>query len=166
MTLHHKGKMLWWSYFRSSTQSINLDRCGNFIEKFNFVSTPSKIIIPIAHHPPYHPLNTPSPMPPPTLHPPPHPSPAHHTPHHPPTSPPTTHPWRKSGTLMPRAKKWGLNTPPHPQPHPTTNPPHPPHPTTTYPTTPHPIIPTHRQRKSGALMSDISWAPPHSLPIR
>ena len=63
--------MLWHSYFRSFIKSINLDRCGNFIKKFDFVSTPSKIIIPIAHHPPYHQLNTPSPMVPPTLHPPP-----------------------------------------------------------------------------------------------
>ena len=71
LTLPNKEKMLWCSYFRSFIKSINLDRCGNFIEKFNFVSTPSKSIIPIAHHPPYHPLNTPLPMPPPTLPPPP-----------------------------------------------------------------------------------------------
>ena len=30
----------------------------------------------------------------------------------------------------------------------------------------HTTHPTHPQRKSGALMPDISWAPPHSLPIR
>ena len=58
----------------------------------------------------------------------------------------------------------------HPTTHPTitpTSPPpiKPPHPTTTTPThtttTPH----LHPQRKSGALMPDISWAPPHSLLI-
>ena len=45
---------------------------------------------------------------------------------------------------------------------------------TTTPPTPHhiKITPTNHshqhppQRKSGALMLDISWAPPHSLPIR
>ena len=70
LTLPQKGKMLWCSYYRSFIKSINLDRCGNFIKKFNFVSTPLKIIIPIAHHPPYHQLNTPSPTPPPNLPPP------------------------------------------------------------------------------------------------
>ena len=83
--------MLWCSYFRSFIKSVNLDRCGNFIKKFNFVSTPWKIIIPIAHHPPYHPLNTPSPMPPPTLPPPPITSltstPHTTTPTHPTTTP-------------------------------------------------------------------------------
>ena len=49
--------------------------------------------------------------------------------------------------------------PPHYPPH--HHPPHHPHPTTPYPTTP-----TYPQRKSGALMPDISWAPPHSLPIQ
>ena len=42
--------MLWCSYFKSFIKSINFDRYGNFIKKFNFVSTPMKIIIPIAHH--------------------------------------------------------------------------------------------------------------------
>ena len=108
-----QGKMLWCSYYRSFIKSINLDRCGNFIEKFNFVSTPWKIIIPITHHPPYHPLNTPSPTPPPNLPQPPTtsltntpltPLPPTTTPHPPPTPPPThhppPHPWRKSGALM------------------------------------------------------------------
>ena len=53
--------------FKSFIKSANFSRCGNFIKKFNFVSTPSKIIIPTAHHPPYHLLNRPSPTPPPTL---------------------------------------------------------------------------------------------------
>ena len=95
-----QGKMLWCSYFRSFIKSINLDRCGNLIEKFNFVSTASKIIIPIAHHPPYHPLNTPSPMPLPTLPPPP-PTSLTSTLHTPP--PPSHHPH------PPMEKKWGLN---------------------------------------------------------
>ena len=76
LTLPHKGKMLWCSYFRSFIKSINLDRCGNLIEKFNFVSTPWKIIIPLTHHPPYHPQNTPSPTT--NTH------PSHHTPSPPP----------------------------------------------------------------------------------
>ena len=99
LTLPHKRKMLWCSYFRSFIKSINLDSCGNFIEKLKFVSTPLKIIIPIAHHPPYCPLNTPSPMPPPTLPPPPTTSLTST-----PCTPPTTH-----------------HTPPLP------HPPHPPH---------------------------------------
>ena len=90
--------MLWCSYFKSFIKSINLNRCGNFIEKFNFVSTPSKIIIPIAHNP----LNTTSPMPPPTTS-----SPTHHIPHYRPTThhlttpKAITHPQRKSRALMP-----------------------------------------------------------------
>ena len=62
---------------------------------------------------------------------------------------------------------WKIKIPPQPhhQPHPSIHPthhtpPHPPHPTTT----PTPPPPTHPWRKSGALMPDISWAPPHSLP--
>ena len=92
LTLPRKGKMLWWSYFRPFIKSINLDRGRNLIKKFNFVSTPLKIIIPIAHHPPYHPLNTPSPMPPTILPPPPTTS-LTSTPHTlPPTHPiPTPH---------------------------------------------------------------------------
>ena len=45
--LHHKGKVLWCSYFRSLIKSANFSRCRNFIEKLNFVSTPWKIIIPL-----------------------------------------------------------------------------------------------------------------------
>ena len=46
---------------------------------------------------------------------------------------------------------------------PTLNPP----PTTSLTSTPHtPQPPTHPWRKSGALMPDISWAPPHSLLIQ
>ena len=95
LTLPHKGKMLWCSYFRSFIKLIYLDRCGNLIEKFNFVSTPWKIIIPIANSPP----NTPSPTitsqnpPHPSLaHHPPHPSLAHHPPLHPPSKPQPTLP--------------------------------------------------------------------------
>ena len=47
MTLPHKGKMLWYSYFRSFIKSINFSRSGNFVKNFNFVSTPWKIIIPL-----------------------------------------------------------------------------------------------------------------------
>ena len=55
LTLPHKGKMLWCSNFRFFIKLINLDRCGNLIEKFYFVSIPWKIIIPKAnHHPTYH----------------------------------------------------------------------------------------------------------------
>ena len=146
-------------------------------------------MIPLAHHPPYHLLNTPSPNN--TTHPTPHQH-THPTHHHPPTPPltppptPTTHPQKKSGAFLPdiswvpphslpiwfsvpvpkikfdpppQEKKcfgvhilspslnqqifpeWKISSPPH---H------HPPHP----------------QRKSEALMPDISWAPSHSLPIR
>ena len=78
LTFHHKGKMLSCSYFSSFIRSINLDRCGNFIENFNFVSTPWKIIIPQAQNPPtqhtiippYHPPSPPPPIPPPTSTPP------------------------------------------------------------------------------------------------
>ena len=55
--------------------------------------------------------------------------------------------------------------PPHPHHHhhPPTQPPHqpPPHHHPSKEPSNHPP-----QRKSGALMPDISWAPPHSLPIR
>ena len=113
LTLPHKEKMLWCSYYRSFIKSIKLDRCGNFIEKFNFISTPSKIIIPIAHHPPYHPLNMPSPTSPPNLPP-----------------PPTT-----SLTSTPPTP------PPLPNHHPPHHPkPHHPHPTQSHPTTPNPTI--------------------------
>ena len=42
----------------------------------------------------------------------------------------------------------------------------PPHHHPPCPTTPNPTTPTHPWRKIGALMPDISWAPPHGLPIR
>ena len=47
VTLPHKGKMLWCSYFKSLIKSVNFSRCGNFIEKLNFVSPPGKITIPL-----------------------------------------------------------------------------------------------------------------------
>ena len=141
MTLPHKGKMLWCSYFRSCIKSINLNRCRNFIEQFNFFSTPWKIIIPKAHHP----LNTPSPMPPPTF-------PA------PPTSLTST-----PLTPTPTNTTHPTTTPPHYTYH--THHPMTPYPTTTHLTTPTPPPPPHPQRKNGALMPDISWAPPHNLPI-
>ena len=106
LTLPNKEKMLWCSYFRSFIKYINLDRCGNLIKKINFVSTSWKIIIPIAHHPPYHPPNTPSPSTLPTL-----PTTTHSIPHQHTTHPTTIH----STTL----------TPPHHQPHPINHPPHP-----------------------------------------
>ena len=46
LTLPHKGKMLWCSYFRSYIKSRNFSRTGNFIKKCNFVSSALwKIII-------------------------------------------------------------------------------------------------------------------------
>ena len=103
--------MLWCSYFRSCIKLINLDRYRNFIKKFNFVSTPWKIIIPIAHHAPYYPLNTPSPTPPPTL-----------------PTPPTT-----SLTSTPLTSNPPTTKPPLPHYHPSH-----PYPTTPHTTTPHP----------------------------
>ena len=104
LTLPYNGKVLWCSYFRPFIKSINLERCGNLIEKFNFVSTSWKIIIPLAHHPPYYPPNTPSPIPPPPTPSPTYPTHPTMTPHptttHPPTHPknsPTNHPQRKVG---------------------------------------------------------------------
>ena len=49
LTLLHKGKMLWCSYFRSLIKSAIFSRCRNFIKKMNFVSTPCKIIIPLGN---------------------------------------------------------------------------------------------------------------------
>ena len=46
--------MLWCSNFRLFIKSIILDRYGNLIEKFIFVSTPWKIIISIVNHHPTH----------------------------------------------------------------------------------------------------------------
>ena len=198
-----------------------------------------KIIIPLAHHPPYHPPNTPSPnntthptphqhtTHPTTTHPhhnhPPHPLPHHSPPHHPPTPPPPAPPLLTHPSLP---------TPPPPTPRTLQPPTHrgkvgplclifhgllhivypfsrkifgfpylslklsltlpnkekmlwcsyfkpfiklanfsrlenfiPTHSCYSTTNTPTPY-PTHPQRKSGALMPDISWAPPHSLPIR
>ena len=95
LTLPHKGKMLCCSHFRSFIRLINLDRCGNLIENFNFVSTPWKIIIPLAHHPPYHPLNTP------ITHPTPHQHTTHPHHHHPPTHPCLPHHPLTPQTLQP-----------------------------------------------------------------
>ena len=41
--------MLWCSYFKSFIKSANFSRCGNFVEKLNFVYTPWKIIILLGH---------------------------------------------------------------------------------------------------------------------
>ena len=133
----------------SSLKLINLDRCRNLIENFNFVSTPWKIIIPIANHHPthHHPqsLHTP-PTPTPTST---TPSPAptiktttnfttHPPPYHPPTPPPPSTP--PSPTPQPNT-----TTTPKP-PYPTHHPPTPPPPTLplspTHPTNPIPPPPT------------------------
>ena len=45
LTLPHKGKMLWCSYFRPFIKSTSFSRTGSFIKKIYFVSTPWKIII-------------------------------------------------------------------------------------------------------------------------
>ena len=37
--------MLWCSYFKCFIKSKNFSRCGNFVNKWNFVSTSGKIII-------------------------------------------------------------------------------------------------------------------------
>ena len=76
----------------------------------------------------------------------------------------TTHPQHTPTPTHPQHTTLHLPPPPHPPP--THCPP-------TYQPTPHHHPPTHPQipptthpwRKSGALMPDISWAPPHSLPI-
>ena len=49
LTLPHKGKMLWCSYFRFLIKSVYFSRCGNFIKNLSFVSTPWKIIIPLGN---------------------------------------------------------------------------------------------------------------------
>ena len=49
LTLPHKGKMLWCSYFRSLIKLANFSRCGNFTKKLNFVSTLWKIIRPLVN---------------------------------------------------------------------------------------------------------------------
>ena len=45
LTLPHKRKVLWCSYFKSFIKSKIFSRCGNFVDKWNFVSTPGEIII-------------------------------------------------------------------------------------------------------------------------
>ena len=87
---------------------------------------------------------------PPFIHHPQHPSPAHQTHHHPPHHQPPSHHHPNPTTIHPT--------------HPTT-------PTLPLPTPPIQPLPSHHHlppthRKSGALMPDISWAPPHSLPIQ
>ena len=49
LTLPHKGKMLWCSYFWSFITMVNFSKCGNFIKNLNVVSTPWKIIIPLGN---------------------------------------------------------------------------------------------------------------------
>ena len=146
--------MFWCSNFRFFIKSINLDRCGNLIEKFKFVSTPWKIIISIANHHPthHHPqsLHTPPTpsltgtpaTPAPTIktttkfttHPNPitHLSHHHHPPHHHPhhnLTPPFTPPPPPNPIIHPPQ-----NCPPSiPIPPPPTPPPFPPDPTTTLP---------------------------------
>ena len=79
-------------------------------------------------------------------------------------------------SFLPRTKiTWGASCAPHDTPHhrgirhyPSFVH-HPQHPSPAHHThhhTPTPPPPTHPQRKSGALMPDISWAPLHSLSIR
>ena len=148
MTLPHKGKMLWCSYFRSFIKLTNFSRTGNFIEKLNFISTPWKIKIPPQPHHQPHPSDPLTPAPPPPSNP---TSPYHHPPI---LQPPTM------------GKKWGLNfsrtgnfikilnsisTPwkikippqPHHEPHPSDPPTPSTHPTTTHLTLP---LPTHREK--------------------
>ena len=147
-----KGIMLWCSYLRSFIKLTNFSKTGNFIVKFNFISTPWKIKIPPQpHHQPTHPTTTHSTAPP-------HPTttyPSHLTLPPPPTYTPILQP----PTM---GKKWGLNfsrtgnfikklnfisTPwkikippqPHPSDLPTSPLPNPPHSTTTHP--PHLIPP-------------------------
>ena len=108
MTLQHKGKMLCCSYFRSFIKSAIFSRTGNFIKKFNFVSTPWEIKItpgdnvgdslppslpptPTPTTPPPHNTTPPPPTPPPqhTLN---HPQTPSHYHNHPPPHQPPTHP--------------------------------------------------------------------------
>ena len=49
LTLPHKGKMFWCSYFKFFIKLTNFSRCRNFIKKLNFVSTPWKVIIPLGN---------------------------------------------------------------------------------------------------------------------
>ena len=88
-----QGKNVLVFKFRFFIKSINLDRCRNLIEEFNFVSTPWKIIIQIANHHPthHHPQSLHTPPIPPLTSTPPTPAPtiktttnfSTHPPHHP-----------------------------------------------------------------------------------
>ena len=49
LTLPHKEKMLWCSYFKSLIKLANFSRCGNFVKKLNLVSSPWKIIVPLGN---------------------------------------------------------------------------------------------------------------------
>ena len=160
LTLPHQGKMLWCSNFRFFIKLINLDRCGNLIEKFNFVSTPWKITIPIAnHHQTHHHSQS--------LHTPPtQPLLAHHPPLHPPSKPQPTlplHPYLS--THPPHHHPLNNPTPPPPPPHhhPLHNP-TPPPPTPQIPTHPKNPQTTHPWRKSGALMPGSPCSSPCVLP--
>ena len=160
-----QGKMLWCSNFRLFIKSINLDRCGNLIEKFNFVSTPWKIIIPIAnnhpthhhpqslHTPPTSPFTSTPPTPAPTIkttnnftthpHPITHLSHHHHPPHHHPLhnwhhhcpQPPPSHPIIHPPQNCPHHHPTPPPSPPH-------QPPHHPHPTPSPPTLQTPTHPS------------------------
>ena len=77
--------------------------------------------------------------------------------------------FQSNAVFFPRMKiTWGASDTTHPSS--TTH--NIPHQHTTYHTPtlpyhhPHPTTPHPPMEKSGALMPDISWAPPHSLPIR
>ena len=138
------------------------------MQPFNFVSTPWKIIVPIANHHPthHHPqsLHTP-PTPPPTSIPP-NPAPTIKTttnftthPHHPPHYHPLHNPTPPPPPQTPN--------PPH---HPPTPPPHTPSPSPTHPTNPtntHPKNPltTHPWIKSWALMPGSPCSNPSVLPL-
>ena len=45
LTLPHERKVLWCSYFKSFIKSKIYSRCGNFVDKWNFVNTSGKFII-------------------------------------------------------------------------------------------------------------------------
>ena len=49
LTLPQQLKIIWCSFFRSFIKSINFSRMGNFVKKFDFVSTPWKIKIPMGN---------------------------------------------------------------------------------------------------------------------
>ena len=49
LTLLHKEKVLWSSYFRFFIKSMNFSGSGNFFKKINCFSTPWKITIPLGN---------------------------------------------------------------------------------------------------------------------